>query len=240
LNDSDLRYTFACPSCAGSFSIALEKIPPVKARFNCPKCAKPMDFPSRDEARVYIRLQAESTAPASDPPPSPPPVARPATPAPQPTAPPQGPPTPGSPEPAPRRRPTPIPQESQTPAADKQYEVDRKGFENEVFDRRSMRNLIRTGAVNEGDPVRVGDGDFVRAADIPELKSLFELRKTAKTQPPPVCLRHTDRVAFYTCVDTGRPLCEECAEEKKFGGAAVRVCNHCGGTAQEIPLQLEP
>jgi hypothetical protein len=190
-----------------------------------------MDFPSRDEARVYIRLQAEGRGAASDPAPRP----APAAPEPPPAAPP-----PRAPEPAPRPRPAPVAPEAPAPAADRQYEVDRKGFENDVFDRRSMRNLIRTGAVNEFDMVRVGPAEAVRAADIPELKSLFELRKTAKTEPPPVCRRHTDRVAFYTCVDTGRPLCEECAEEKKFGGAAVRVCNHCGGNAQEIPLQLEP
>src|SRR5205823_5404316 len=57
--EADLRYTFACPNCAGSFSIAIERIPPVRARFSCPKCGKPMDFPSREEARVYIRVQAQ-------------------------------------------------------------------------------------------------------------------------------------------------------------------------------------
>jgi predicted Zn finger-like uncharacterized protein len=231
LNDSDLRYTFACPSCAGSFSISLDKIPPVKARFNCPKCGKPMDFPSRDEARVYVRLQSEGGAAASDPPPAPKPVAPRVSP-----PPPAGPAR--APEPPARPRPAPI--EPEAPAAEKQYQVDRKGFENDVYDRRAMRNLIRTGAVNEFDSIRVGEGEAVRAADLPELRSLFELRKTARTEPPPICRKHTDRVAFFTCVDSGRPICEECAEEKKFGGTVLRVCNHCGGTAQEIPVQLEP
>jgi predicted Zn finger-like uncharacterized protein len=227
LNDSDLRYTFACPSCSGSFSIGLDKIPPVQARFSCPKCGKPMDFPSREEARVYVRLQAQGGAAAADPPPAAEPER---------AAAPERPP---EPPPKPRPRPEPVAPEAQTPAADKQYEVDKKGFENDVYDRRAMRNLIRTGAVNEFDQIRVGQGEAVRAADLPELRSLFELRKTAKTEPPPVCRKHTDRVAFYTCVDTARPICEECAEEKKFGGTSVRVCNHCGGNAQEIPVQLE-
>ena len=65
--DSALRYTFACPSCAASFSITLAKIPPVQARFSCPKCAKPMDFPSREEARVYVMLQSgQAEAPAAE------------------------------------------------------------------------------------------------------------------------------------------------------------------------------
>ena len=32
----------------------------------------------------------------------------------------------------------------------------------------------------------------------------------------------------------GRALCEECAEEKKFGGTSLRVCAHCGGTAGDL------
>ena len=66
MSDSDLQYTFTCPSCSGNYSILLERIPPVQARFRCPHCQKPMDFPSREEARVYARLQAESAA--ADPP----------------------------------------------------------------------------------------------------------------------------------------------------------------------------
>src|SRR5262249_49537710 len=56
LSDDDLRYGFSCPSCAGTFSISLAKIPPVQARFNCPKCGKAMDFPSREEAPAYLSL----------------------------------------------------------------------------------------------------------------------------------------------------------------------------------------
>ena len=64
MNDSELRYSFSCPNCAGTFSISLAKIPPVQARFSCPKCGKAMDFPSREEARVYISLQGSGTASA--------------------------------------------------------------------------------------------------------------------------------------------------------------------------------
>ena len=118
--------------------------------------------------------------------------------------------------------------------AEKSYRVDRKGFENDVYDRRAMRTLIRTMEVNENDVVIVGDSPPVRAADVPELRSLFELRKTARSTPPPVCRRHTDLVAHYVCADTSRPLCEECAPVKKFGGTALRVCDHCGGTARDL------
>ena len=116
----------------------------------------------------------------------------------------------------------------------KTYRVEGKGFENDEHDRRAMRNLIRTGAVNEGDMVAAGIAPAARADTIPELKSLFELRKTARITPPPVCRKHTERMAHYQCVDTGRPLCEDCAEEKKFGGTSVRVCAHCGGTASDL------
>jgi len=244
VNDSELRYTFACPSCASSFSISLERIPPVQARFSCPKCGKPMDFPSRDEARVYIQLQG-GDAPAlvmAAPAPPAPPVAPPARPAPPP-------PPPAAPEPPKRvaeaspgppvaaASATPPPRASlDTPEApaEKAYRVDRKGFENDVYDRRAMRTLIRTMSVNENDAVIVGDSPSVRAADVPELRSLFELRKTARSTPPPVCRRHTEVMAHYVCGDTARPLCEECAPVKKFGGTALRVCDHCGGTAREL------
>jgi predicted Zn finger-like uncharacterized protein len=214
--DSDLRYTFACPSCAASFSITLAKIPPVQARFSCPKCAKAMDFPSREEARVYVMLQsgqgeataAEDTAsmapPSSNPAPLPPSVAE-AKPA--------------------------------APEAEKRYTVDKKGFENDSYDRRAMLNLIRSGGITEFDLVRCGETEAVRAADLPGLKSLFELRKTSRTTPPTVCRKHTDVLAHYVCGDTGRPLCEECAPEKKFGGASVRVCDHCGGTVGDLPMK---
>lgn len=118
--------------------------------------------------------------------------------------------------------------------SDKTYRLEKKGFENDEFDRRAMRSLIRTQALDEGDMVAAGTAPAARADTIPELRSLFELRKTAKNVPPPICPRHTERVAHYRCNDTGRALCEECAEEKKFGGASVRVCAHCGGAASDL------
>ena len=224
--DSDLRYTFVCPSCAASFSISLEKIPPVQARFSCPKCGKPMDFPSREEARVYIRLQstvADARTPEAE---SPEAVSTPrgSTPTPSPSSP--------APASAPMAEPP-------APDAEKRYAVEKKGFEGDAYDRRAMRNLIRSGAINEFDSVRAGEAAAVRAADLPELKSLFELRKSARATPPAVCRAHTDVMAFYLCSDSGRPLCDECAQEKKFGGTSVRVCTHCGGTVREMDHPLE-
>ena len=116
----------------------------------------------------------------------------------------------------------------------KTYVVDKKGFEGDELDRRAMRQLIRTGAINEGDMVVVGGSAAIRADTVPELKSLFELRKTARAVPPPVCPKHIDQLAHYLCNDSGRALCEECAEEKKFGGTSVRVCAHCGGPASDL------
>jgi hypothetical protein len=198
LNDSDLRYTFSCPSCAESLSIPLAKIPPVQARFGCLKCGKQMDFPSRDEARVYASLQA------------------------------------GAPESAP---PTAAPEAPPASTAERLYRIDMKGFENDAYDRRGMRNLIRTNGLNEADSIRLGDDAPRRAVEFPELKSLFELRKSARGLPPPVCRKHTDQIAYYTCAQTGRPLCEGCASERKFGGTSVRVCEHCGGTVSEVPVE---
>jgi predicted Zn finger-like uncharacterized protein len=200
------RYTFSCPNCAGSFSISLERIPAVRARFGCPKCGKTMDFPSREEARGYLQLQASGgeTAPARE------------------SSPPAAPPLPPRPAPA------------ATPDAEKRYTVEKVGFENDSFDRRAMRTLIRTGALNENDLIAAGGAAAVRADALPELRSLFELRKTARATPPPVCRKHTEVMAHYACVDTGRPLCDECAPEKKFGGTSVRVCEHCAGTAREL------
>jgi len=207
LSESDLRYTFSCPSCTESLSIPLAKIPPVQARFGCPKCGKQMDFPSREEARVYAMLQAGGGAEAG--------AASDAAPA-------AGN-SPSAPLDAPR--------------AGKLYRVEKKGFENDAYDRRSMRNLIRSNGLIEADSVRLGDDPPRRAADFPELKSLFELRKTARAVPPTVCRKHTDQIAYYTCKDTGRPLCETCAAERKFGGTSVRVCEHCGGTVSEVPVE---
>jgi hypothetical protein len=219
------RYTFSCPTCAGSFSISLERIPPVRARFACPKCGKAMDFPSREEARVSLQVKAGGGE-SADPTPAPPPVA----PAPVPKPSPVPAPTPTPPAPPASAAAAPA------PAADseKRYTVSKLGFEGDSFDRRAMRSLIRTGAVNEGDLVSPGGAAAVRADTIPELRSLFELRKTARTTPPPICRKHTEVMAHYVCADTGRPLCDECAPEKKFGGTSVRVCDHCSGTAKEL------
>jgi hypothetical protein len=112
--------------------------------------------------------------------------------------------------------------------------VGKPGYEGDLFDRRTMRQLIRTGAVNESDTVSVAGASGTRADAIPELKSLFELRKTARAVPPPICPRHPDTLAHYRCNDSGRALCEECAEEKKFGGTSLRVCAHCGGPAGDL------
>jgi predicted Zn finger-like uncharacterized protein len=212
LSDADLRYTFTCPNCSGSFSITLDRIPPVQARFRCPHCKKPMDFPSRDEARVYARLQAQGgSAQTADNgrPPEPERV----TPAAAPAA----------------------AAESPAPNENTRFRVEKLGYEEDVFDRRSLRNLIRTGAVGEQDKLRVNDGEAVRAGDLPYLKSLFSLRRNSTAEPPPICRSHTDKVAFFQCASTARPLCEDCAPEKKFGSTTLRVCQHCGGTATELP-----
>ena len=223
MSDSELRYTFTCPNCAGSFSISVDRIPPVQARFSCPKCAKTMDFPSRDEARVYIMLQSGASGGG--------PAAEPAPPAAAVRAPAPAPPVPAPKEP-------PAPPAAPAAEADKRFTVEKTGFEGDVYDRRSLRILIRTGGINERDSIRVGDAAPVPASDLPELKSLFELRKSARTTPPSVCRKHTDRLAHYICASTERPICEECAVEKKFGGTSIRVCDHCGGGVRELPLDL--
>ena len=223
MTDSGLQYTFTCPSCSGSFSILLERIPPVQARFKCPHCKKPMDFPSREEARVYAKLQshtppaaasremASPTAAATSPRESPPPRSA----------------------AAPRET---VDESSGGPSNNSQFRVEKPGFETDLFDRRGIRNLIRTSEIDERDQISVDGGKAVAAIDLPYLKSLFSLRKTAKGTPPACCRSHTDRVAHFRCKDTSRPLCEECAPEKKFGGTTIRVCNHCGGTAEELAV----
>jgi predicted Zn finger-like uncharacterized protein len=230
LADSDLSYTFTCPSCGGSFSILLERIPPVQARFRCPLCKQPMDFPSREEARIYARLQPQGEAPA--PAPAMAAAAEPARPSPPPGAP-----YPGS-TPAPaavRENPAPLLMPDDTSATDNlRFRVDKPGWETDVFDRRAMRNLIRAGEVTENDRVRVDDAEPVVAGGISFLKGLFGLRKNARVNPPTCCRTHTERVAHFKCRDSVRPLCEECAPEKKFGQTVIRVCGHCGGTATEL------
>ncbi|MCA1582963.1 MAG: hypothetical protein LC796_16565 [Acidobacteria bacterium] len=229
--DSDLSYTFTCPSCAGSFSILLERIPPVQARFRCPHCKQPMDFPSRDEARVYARLQ-EKPPPAADAP-APSAMSGPAS------APSAAPRSPAAPQAAPVREspampPLTLEEGSGAGSENVRFRVDKPGFEADVFDRRSMRNLIRSGEVDEKDRVRMDEAEPVPAVDLPFLKSLFALRKSSRIMPPTCCRTHTERVAHFRCRDSSRPLCEECSPEKKFGATVIRVCNHCGGTATEM------
>jgi predicted Zn finger-like uncharacterized protein len=223
LADSDLSYTFTCPSCAGSFSILLERIPPVQARFRCPLCKQPMDFPSREEARIYARLQPQGTAA-----PAPEMAAAPA---------PGGASYPSAtPPPAAVRENTPalIVPEDVGSMDNLRFRVDKPGWETDVFDRRAMRNLIRSGEVQENDRVRVDDAEPVVAGSISFIKGLFGLRKNARVNPPTCCRTHTERVAHFKCRDSVRPLCEECAPEKKFGQTIIRVCGHCGGTATEM------
>jgi hypothetical protein len=162
-----------------------------------------MDFPSRDEARVYARLKAQDAARREAP-----------------AAGGQG--------------PAEATETGETTAAGKRFSVEKKGFEGEVYDRRSIRDLIRTGELLEQDRVRVGEGEPVSASEVPELKPLFDLKKKSSLTPPRRCRTHTDRVAHFVCADGDRPLCEDCAQEKKFGGASLRVCAHCGGVATEL------
>jgi predicted Zn finger-like uncharacterized protein len=225
LTESDLHYTFTCPSCSGNFSILLDRIPPVQARFRCPHCQQPMDFPSREEARVYARLQVQNTAAAPDPPP---PADPPESPPARTKAPAWIPPPAGSLAPDPPDA-----------AAAQRFRVEKQGFENDIFDRRGIRNLIRTEEVAETDFVSVNEASAIPAADVPYLKSLFKLRATSAVTPPPRCRTHTEKLAFYKCQDTARPLCEECAPEKKYGNSILHVCAHCGGTAQELAPAAE-
>jgi hypothetical protein len=211
LNDAALAYSFSCPNCAGSLSIPLAKIPPVQARFSCPKCGKPMDFPSREQARVYVSLQAAGAAP---------PAIEPETPR----------------TPAASKASLDSALGESTAASTRVYRVEKKGFENDTYDRRAMRNLIRSGGLLEADPVGADTDPARPASEFPELKSLFDLKKTSRIQPPTVCRKHTGELAHYTCTGTGRPLCEACAAERKYGGTSVRVCEHCGGTVEELPV----
>lgn len=207
MGGANLHYTFTCPNCSGNFSIKLDRIPPVQARFRCPHCKEPMDFPSREEARVYARLQAEA-ADAPDPPPQPKTVSR----------------VTSSLDDA----------SSSLPPENARFRVDKPGWEGDIFDRRDIRNFIRTGEILETDHIGMDDGPPVAAGELPYLKSLFSLRKSARVKPPIVCRSHTDKVAFFKCRDTGRPLCIDCAPEKKFGVTTIRVCQHCGQTALEL------
>ena len=168
-----------------------------------------MDFPSREEARLSIRLQAErgGGAPRGE-------ASKPAGSAARTT------PSDGG--------------EAVAPGASVRFRIEKPGYQSDVFDRRGMRNLIRTGEVIETDLIRVDESGPVPAGDLPYLKSLFNLSRAQKVSPPACCRTHTDKVAFFRCHDTGRPLCEDCAPEKKFGGQTIRVCQHCGGSAVDL------
>ena len=196
LSESELLYNSTCPSCSEKFSISVERIPPVRARFPCEKCGDPMDFPSRDQARIQARLQKEAARRAA--------VAE--------------------AEAEEHRKASSIADDG------KPFRVDKRGWEDDHFTRRDIRNLIRTGEILATDHVFVADGSWVVALEVPELKSLFDLKRTSKHTPPRCCRTHTDRLGHFLCHDTDRPLCEECAPERKIGETTVvRICAHCGG-----------
>jgi len=236
LRELTASYFFSCPQCAGRFSIEVDKIPPVASRLRCQSCGHPMDFPSRDQARASASMTASAATPEfvsnlQDEPPafvsnaqdSPPELVSNA----EDVAPP------------PRRAAEPAAAaegaESAPVEEGPRFRILKVGFEKDVYDRRALRNLIRAGEVHDADRIRVDDAEPVRAGSLTYLGSLFSLRKTAKTKPLQCCRTHTDKVAFFQCQDTGRPLCEDCAEQKKFGGTTIRVCKHCGGTCKELP-----
>jgi len=173
---------------------------------------------------VYARLQAQSAAAAEDPPA---PAAPPAEAA-APKAPAWKPPAPLS-----------LPPEASDAAAGQKFRLEKPGFEGDVFDRRAIRNLIRTGDVSADDLIFVDEAAAIPAGQVPFLKSLFKLRSTSTALPPPRCRTHTEELAFYKCQETARPLCEACAPEKKFGNTTTRVCSHCGGHAQELAPAAE-
>ncbi len=189
--------------------------PAVQARFRCPHCQQPMDFPSREEARVYARLQAEGGEARGLPnPPAPPPAS-------------------GSRRSGPlrgrsrRRSPTPPPPGSASASRS-------RGSRTTCSTAAAFGTSSARARSCEADFVSVDEAAPVSAGQVPFLKSLFKLRATSSVAPPARCRTHTDQLAFYKCQDTARPLCEECAQEKKFGNAVARVCAHCGGHIQEL------
>lgn len=177
----------------------LDRIPPVRARFPCGKCGEPMDFPSRDQAQILAKLQADAAQ-----------------------------------KEAAAEQQERLEKSGPINRGEKVFRVDKRGWEDDFLDRRAVRNLIRTGEIVPTDHVFDPDGKWVVAGEVPELKSLFDLKRTSKFTPPRCCRTHTDRIAHFVCRDTDRPLCEECAPEKKFGANMVRTCAHCGGTIDEM------
>ena len=233
VNDEDLRYTFSCPSCAGSFSISLAKIPPVQARFSCPKCSQRDGLSRRATRRGSTSdLQAEE------------PDRRPARPRRRPSPHPRR--TAAASAPAVLQRSGTARQAAH--AASGHLRPDgRDGHavrqdlsrREERLRERRLRPPRDADADPHGGRQRGRHGrrrhETRRARGLlPELKSLFELRKTARFAPRPSAARIRTASPTTQCSDTGRPLCEECAQEKKFGGASVRVCAHCGGTAGDL------
>jgi hypothetical protein len=122
------------------------------------------------------------------------------------------------------------------PAGEKRFRVDKRGWEDDHLDRRAVRNLIRTGEILQTDHVFDTEGVWKVAYEVPELKSLFDLKRQSTRTPPRCCRTHTDRLAHFFCRSGERPLCEECAAEKEFGGNRVRVCTHCGGTVEDLAV----
>ena len=173
----------------------IERIPPVRARFPCPQCGEPMDFPSREQAVIQARVRADAERRAA--------------------------------------AEAELAKASAPPEAEKRYRVDKRGWEDDSFDRQQIKNLIRTGEILETDRVFDLEGEWKTAVGVKGLKALFDLKRQSTRTPPRCCRTHTDRLAHFFCRDTGRGLCEECASEREFGGNRVRVCVHCGGQVDD-------
>ena len=213
LNDSELRYTFSCPNCAESLSIPLAKIPPVQARFGCPKCGKQMDFPSREEA---ARLR---DAPGRR--------RRRAEPDPSPAA--ANPPARAAPAPRPIRA-------SGLHRAERIYRVEKEGFENDVYDRRGMRepDPHRTASTR---PTRsaLGDDAPAPASDYPELSRSSSCARAPRSVRRPSAASTRTSSRLTRCTAPAGPL-RGLRRPKGSSGAPPCGCDHCGGTVEELPV----